>query len=77
LETLREKQSTILAAQDLEISTNYFKKKILKQEIEIKCRLCKEYEEIIDYLTFGCPTLAKNEYMIRRVHVCIIQYARN
>jgi hypothetical protein len=49
-----------MAAQDQAISTNYFKKKILKQEIESRCRLCKEYEETIDHLISGCPTLAKN-----------------
>ena len=34
-------ESTILAAQDQAISTNYFKNKILKEETESKCRLCK------------------------------------
>jgi hypothetical protein len=34
-------------------STNYFKRKILKEEIESRCRLCKEYEETIDYLKSG------------------------
>jgi predicted restriction endonuclease len=46
-----ETESTIVAAQDQEISTNYFKRKILKEEIESRCRLCKEYEETIDHLT--------------------------
>jgi len=36
-----ETESTIVAAQDKAISTNYFKNKILKKEIESKCRLCK------------------------------------
>jgi hypothetical protein len=54
-----------MAAQDQEISTNYFKRKILKEEIESRCRLCKEYVETIDHLTSGCPILAKNEYVIR------------
>jgi hypothetical protein len=54
-----------MAAQDQAISTNYFKKKILKQEIESRCRLCKEYEETIDHLISGCPTLVKNGYIIR------------
>jgi uncharacterized membrane protein len=31
---------------------------------ESRCRLCKEYEETTDHLTSGCPTLAKNEYII-------------
>jgi hypothetical protein len=59
-----------VAAQDQAISTNYFKRKILKDEIESRCRLCKEYEEIVDHLTSGCPILAKNEYVIRHNKVC-------
>src|SRR5215470_16705623 len=60
-----ETESTIVAAQDQAISTNYFKNKILKEEIESKCRLCKQYEETIDHLISGCPILAKNEYVMR------------
>jgi len=65
-----EAESAIVAAQDQAISTNYFKKKILKEEIESKCRLCKQYEEIIDHFTSGCPILAKNEYLMRNDKVC-------
>jgi hypothetical protein len=36
-----ETKSTIVAAQDQAISTNYFKGEILKEEIESRCRLCK------------------------------------
>ena len=62
--------STIVAAQDQAISTNYFENKILKQEIESQCRLCKEHEETIDHLTSGCPILGKNEYLMRHDKVC-------
>ena len=55
-----ETESTIMATQDQTISTNYFKKKILKVETESKCRLCKQHEETIGHLTSGCPILAKN-----------------
>jgi hypothetical protein len=65
-----ETESTIVAAQDQAISTNYFKRKILKEETESRCWLCKEYEETIDHLTSGCPILAKNEYIIRHDKVC-------
>ena len=65
-----ETESTIVAAQDQAISTIYFKNKILKQEIESKCRLCKQHEETIDHLTSGCPILAKNEYLMRHDKVC-------
>ena len=60
-----ETESEIVAAQNQAISTNYFKNKTLKEEIESKCRLCKQHEETIDNLTTGCPILAKNEYLMR------------
>ena len=60
-----ETESTIVAAQDQGISTNYFKKIILKGEIE-----SKQHEETIDHLTSGCPILAKNEYLMRHDKVC-------
>ena len=44
--------------------------KILTEETERKCRLCKQYEETIDHLTSGCPILAKNEYLMRHDKVC-------
>ena len=44
-----ETESTIVAAQDQAVSTNYLKKKILKEEIESKCQLCKQHEETIDH----------------------------
>jgi hypothetical protein len=50
-----------LAAQDQAVSTNYFKNKILKEEVDSKWRLCKQQEEIIDHLNSGCPILAKSE----------------
>jgi hypothetical protein len=45
-----ETESTIVAAEDKAISTNYLKNKILREEIESKCWLCKQHEETIDYL---------------------------
>jgi hypothetical protein len=65
-----ETESTIVAAQDQAISTNYVKRKILKEETGSRRRLYKEYEETIDHLTSGCPILAKNEYVIRHDRVC-------
>ena len=65
-----ETESTIVVAQDQAISTNYFKNKILKEETESKCRLCKQHEETIDHVTSGCPILAKNEYLMRHDEVC-------
>jgi myo-inositol-1-phosphate synthase len=67
-----ETESTVVAAQDQAISTNYFKIKILKEKIESRCRLSKEHEETIDHLTSGCPILAKNEYVVRHDRVCTL-----
>jgi len=65
-----ESVSTIVITQDQAISTNYFKNKILKEEIESKCRLFKQHEGTINHLTLGCLILAKNEYLMRHDKVC-------
>jgi hypothetical protein len=65
-----ETESTIVAAQDQTLSTNYFKNKILKEETESKCRLCKQHEGTVDHLTSRCPILAKKEYLMRHDKLC-------
>ena len=42
----------------------------MKEEIESKCRLCKQHEETTEHLTSECPILAKNEYLTRHDKVC-------
>jgi hypothetical protein len=59
-----------VVAQDQAISTNCFKNKIVREETESKCQLCKQHKEIIDHLTSGCPILVKNEYLMRHDKVC-------
>ena len=54
-----ETESTIVAAQDQAISTNNFKTKILKEEIESKCQLCKQHEETIDHFNLGMHHFGK------------------
>ena len=65
-----ETESTIVAAPDETIVTNYFKNKILKEEIDSKCRLCKQREETIDHITSGYRILAKNGPLMRSDEVC-------
>jgi len=65
-----ETESTIVATQDQAISRTYFKNKVLKEEIESICQLCKQHEETIDHLTSGCPILAKTEYLMRNDKIC-------
>ena len=64
-----ETESTIMADRNQTISTNYFKNKVIKEEIESKCRLCKQHEETIAHSS-GCPILAKNIYLMRHDKVC-------
>jgi len=65
-----ETESTAVAVQDQAISTNCFKNKILKEETESKCQLCKQHEETVDHLTLGCPISVKNKYLMRHDKVC-------
>jgi hypothetical protein len=51
-----------VAAQDRVIGKKYFKNKILKEHIDSKCHLPKQYEENTEHLTSGCPIPAKSEY---------------
>jgi len=42
-----ETESTIVAAQDQAFSTNYFKNKILKEEIDSKWWLCNNMKKLL------------------------------
>jgi hypothetical protein len=48
-----ETESTVRAAQVQAIRNNYFKNKLLKEETDSKCRLCKQREETTDHLTYA------------------------
>ena len=65
-----ETESTTVAAHDRTINTNYFKNKILKEEINSKCWLCKQHEENADHLTSGCSILVQNNDLMRNNYVC-------
>jgi hypothetical protein len=64
-----ERESTIVAAEDQAVGKHCFNNKVLKQEIDSKCRLCKQCEETVDHLTSGRPILVKNGYLIRQDRV--------
>ena len=48
-----ETESTVMAAEDQAIRTNYFKNKLLKGETDSKSRLCKQRESTTDHLTYA------------------------
>jgi len=60
-----ETEGVKVAAQDRAIDRKCFKNKILKEEIDSRCRFCKQYDENAEHLTSGCPILAKGEYRMR------------
>ena len=62
-----ETESLIEAAQEQALSTKYFPKKILKQQI--KCRICHNQVESISHIISGCSILAPTEYAKRHNRV--------
>jgi len=42
----------------------------LKTEADSKCRLCHQFDEIIDHIISACPILAKEQYIKRHDRVC-------
>ena len=41
----------------------------MKNRADPRCRICTQYEETIDHLISGCPTLTPNEYLNRQNRV--------
>ena len=60
-----ETESLIVAAQDQAIFTNYIRKRIYGENINEKCRICKQYDETVKHIITGCPILATKEYIER------------
>jgi hypothetical protein len=65
-----ETKSTREKVQDQAINKPNLKETNLKEEIEGKCRLYKEYEEAISQLSSSYPILANNKYIIIYGKVC-------
>ena len=73
-------EGLIVAAQDQALSTNQYKKNILHQDTDDKCRLCNKHVETIDHVVSGCPVSAKTEYLHRHnmaaayIHWCLCKH---
>ena len=52
-----ETEGFILTAQDQGLLTRNYQAKVMKNG-DPRCRICTQYEETIDHLISGCPTLA-------------------
>ena len=73
-------EGLIIAAQDQSLPTNQYKKNILHQNVDPKCRLCNTHVETIDHVVSGCPVSAKTEYLHRHnmaaayIHWCLSKH---
>ena len=69
-----ETESLIMAAQDQTLNTRYHQRKILKKQIDGKCRVCGKTQETVSHITAGCTVLALTEYLHR--HNRVANYVR-
>ena len=61
---MRETESLIIAAQNNAIRTNHIKARIYNTQQNIKCRLCGDRDETINWIS-ECSKLAQKEYKTR------------
>ena len=62
------------AAQEQCIPTNYYKKRILKQNISENCRLCGAHPETSQHILSSCSVLARNQYIERHNKIGSLMY---
>ena len=60
-----ETEGLIIAAQDQSLATKSYHHRIIKDDADPKCTMCKEFEKTVDHIVAGCPVLAKTEYVQR------------
>lgn len=60
-----ETEGFMVAIQDKVISTNNYKRHIIKSQTTDLCRRCKKPGETIEHVTAGCSELANNAYLGR------------
>ncbi|KAI5692620.1 hypothetical protein M8J77_008093 [Diaphorina citri] len=68
----RETEGFITAIQDQVITTKNYRKYILRENLEDKCRMCNSQSETIQHITTGCTVLAGTQYLQRHDKSCNI-----
>ena len=61
----KETESSILAAQDQALATNW-RQHMRSKEVSPLCRLCKTWDETVAHIVSECPKLAQNQYKLWR-----------
>jgi len=64
----KETEVFVMAVQDQALRTNVIRVKIVKQDDDTTCRMCKNKEETIAHIASECSKLARLEYKCR--HEC-------
>ena len=64
-----ETEGFIMAAQDQSLFSRKYQSKIVKNGADPKCHFCDQYDETIDHLVSGCPSLTPTEYNNRHDRV--------
>ena len=59
-----ETESLVIAAQNQSLPTRYYQHNSINNGTDPKCRLYHEFDESIEHIISGCPTLAK-KYLAR------------
>ena len=60
-----ETEGLVIAAPVQSLLTRYFQHKIINNGSDPKFRLCHEFDESLEHIISGCPTLAKKGYLER------------
>ena len=58
----KETESTVFAAQEQAVGTNYIKSVMYKENVSKDCRLCGKAEETIAHIVSECQQLAQAQY---------------
>lgn len=67
-----ETEGFVLAIQDQVVTTNNYRRYIMKENISDMCRLCKKATESIQHICSGCSQLAQTDYLQRHNNVAKI-----
>ena len=61
-----------MAAQDQTLNAKYYRRKILKKQIDGNCRVCGKAQETVSHVSAGCTVPASTEYLHR--HNVVVSY---
>ena len=65
-----ETESEITAVQVQALPIKILATRMLQTETDSKCRLCKQFDEMVEHVISACPILAKEQYITRHDRVC-------